>query len=65
MKEAIKSKTFNEEEFKQRFLKQNKNKLEPEFQIDGRNSYHKVYDETLEGVDKFCGNLPKGCLYKD
>lgn len=51
MREALKDKSFNGKEFKAKFLQANKNRLEPEFQIDPKNTYHKVYDETLEGVD--------------
>lgn len=41
----------------------NKNYLEPEYEISKNNTYVKIFDDSLQGKDKFMGFLPEDCLY--
>ncbi|KRX02924.1 hypothetical protein PPERSA_13178 [Pseudocohnilembus persalinus] len=52
----------NPEKYKEQFKKLNQNQIDPEFQIRQNNTYQKIYDENLQGAEKFMGNLPDDCL---
>ncbi|KAL4448661.1 hypothetical protein ABPG74_012750 [Tetrahymena malaccensis] len=67
MAEEIQNNTFDQQTYKIKFQNANKNFLDPEFesQIRKDSSYVKIYDESLEGEQKFMGYLPKECLYKN
>ena len=56
---------FDNNLFKSEFDKAKINKLEEEFQILKNSSYVKIYDENLEGKDRFMGLLTDDCLYED